>query len=56
MQSIVAAMSFSLRPRPIRTAFWTPVTPARDSPSRTSGVEAWRSSSGLCVGFAIPLG
>ena len=26
-----------------RTAFWTPVTPARVSDSRTSGVEAWRS-------------
>src|SRR4051794_30122998 len=45
VQSIVAAISFSWRPRPIRTAFWTPVTPARESPSRTSGGAACRSST-----------
>src|SRR3569833_3152496 len=44
VQSIVAAISFSRRPRPIRTAFWTPVTPARESPIRTVGGAAWRSS------------
>jgi hypothetical protein len=27
-----------------RTAFWTPVTPARVSERRTSGEAAWRSS------------
>ena len=51
VQSIVAAISFSRRPRPMRTAFCTPVTPARDSPMATSGTDACRSSS-----FAIPLG
>ena len=45
VQSIVARISFSRAPRPIRTAFWTPVTPARDRPSGTSGAEACRSSS-----------
>ena len=30
-----------------RTAFWTPVTPARVSESRTSGEEAWRSGVAL---------
>src|SRR3954468_9181562 len=45
VQSIVAAISFSCRPRPIRTAFCTPVTPARESPSRTSGGAACRSST-----------
>src|SRR5579864_4949033 len=44
VQSIVAAISFSRAPRPMRTAFWTPVTPARDRPSGTSGNEACRSS------------
>src|SRR5262249_21442700 len=28
----------------MRIAFWTPVTPARVSPSRISGDEAWRST------------
>ena len=45
VQSIVAAISFSRAPRPMRTAFCTPVTPARDRPSATSGDEACRSSS-----------
>ena len=36
-QSIVARISFSRAPRPIRTAFWTPVTPARESPIWISG-------------------
>ena len=49
VQSIVAEISFSPRPRPISTAFWTPVTPARERPIRTSGAAAWRSSSGVCV-------
>ena len=40
VQSIVAAISFSCAPRPMRTAFCTPVTPARDRPIGTSGAEA----------------
>src|SRR3954449_1076095 len=55
VQSIVAAISFSRAPRPIRTAFWTPVTPARDRPSATSGVEACRSSSSWREGSATPV-
>ena len=34
--------------RPIRTAFWTPVTPARDRPSAHLGGEACRSWSMAC--------
>src|SRR5438105_2954226 len=55
VQSIVAAISFSRAPRPMRTAFWTPVTPARDRPSATSGMEACRSSSSWRVGSATPV-
>src|SRR4051812_529375 len=55
VQSIVAAISFSRAPRPMRTAFWTPVTPARDRPSATSGVEACRSSSSWREGSATPV-
>ena len=40
---IVAAMSFSPRPRPMRTAFWTPVTPTEERPRATSGSAACRS-------------
>jgi hypothetical protein len=29
----------------MRTAFCTPVTPARESPMRTSGEAAWRSGA-----------
>src|SRR4051795_3947673 len=53
VQSIVAAISFSWRPRPIRTAFCTPVTPARESPMRTSGGAAWRSS--IWISCPIPM-
>jgi hypothetical protein len=35
-----AAISFSLSPYRIRIALRTPLTPARDSPIRTSGGEA----------------
>ena len=49
MQSIVAAISFSPRPRPMRTAFWTPVTPARERPIGTSGAAAWRSAGARVV-------
>src|SRR2546430_1034055 len=55
VQSIVAAISFSWAPRPIRTAFWTPVTPARERPIGTSGVEAWRSSSRRRVVSVTPI-
>ena len=41
--SISAATSASWPACCIRTAFSTPVTPTRDSPSRTSGAEACRS-------------
>ena len=37
VQSISAAISFSLPPWLMRIAFWTPLTPARESPSGTSG-------------------
>src|SRR5215218_4462431 len=40
-----AAISFSTSPYRMRIAFLTPVTPARERPSRTSGREAWRSCS-----------
>src|SRR3954454_5935716 len=53
VQSIVAAISFSWRPRPIRTAFCTPVTPARESPMRTSGGAGWRSS--IWISCPIPM-
>src|SRR5882724_715361 len=43
-QSISAEMSFSAPPQLSRIALATPWTPALDRPSRTSGVEAWRSS------------
>src|SRR6266536_2334513 len=43
-QSISAEMSFSAPPQLRRIALATPWTPALDRPSRTSGVEAWRSS------------
>src|SRR5213592_1293656 len=43
-QSISAEMSFSAPPQRRRIALATPWTPALDRPSRTSGVEAWRSS------------
>src|SRR5947199_13898 len=55
VQSIVAAISFSCAPRPMRTAFWTPVTPARERPIRTSGFEAWRSSSRRRVVSVTPI-
>src|SRR5712672_2008472 len=55
VQSIVAAISFSRAPRPMRTAFCTPVTPARDRPSGTSGMDACRSSSSWRVGSATPV-
>src|SRR4051812_40813477 len=55
VQSIVAAISFSRLPRPMRTAFWTPVTPARESPRATSGDAAWRSSSRWRVGLLTPV-
>src|ERR687897_671592 len=44
VQSIVAGISFSVGPQRSRIAFRTPVTPARESPSWTSGSEACRSS------------
>ena len=47
VQSIVAAMSFSSRPSPTRTAFWTPVTPTLERPSATSGAAAWRSGASV---------
>src|SRR3954454_2753675 len=53
VQSIVAAISFSWRARAIRTAFCTPVTPARESPMRTSGGAAWRSS--IWISCPIPM-
>src|SRR6267142_2459840 len=43
-QSISAEMSFSAPPQLRRIALATPWTPARDRPSLTSGVDAWRSS------------
>ena len=49
-QSISAETSASLPPCCMRTAFWTPVTPTRESPSRTSGTEAWRSG---CRGYSL---
>src|SRR6266540_1404297 len=42
-QSFSAEMSFSAPPQLSRIALATPWTPARDRPSLTSGVEAWRS-------------
>ena len=45
VQSIVAAITVSDSLPAMRTAFETPVTPARVSPSRTSGADAWRSSA-----------
>src|SRR2546428_1391752 len=44
VQSISAEISFSAPPQRSRIALATPWTPARDSPSRTSGREACRSS------------
>src|SRR5689334_7148864 len=55
VQSIVAAISFSRAPRPIRTAFCTPVTPARDSPIGTSGVDACRSAGRCRVVSVTPI-
>ena len=49
VHSISAAITVSRPSCRTRTAFWTPVTPARVSDSRTSGVEAWRS----CVTLEI---
>src|SRR5690349_1283615 len=43
-QSISAEISFSAPPQRSLIAFETPRTPARERPSRTSGVEACRSS------------
>ena len=40
VQSITAAMTVEAFPRRMRTAFWTPVTPARESASAISGAEA----------------
>src|SRR6266545_1128836 len=55
VQSIVAAISFSRAPRPMRTAFCTPVTPTRERPSATSGVEAWRSSRSWRADLLTPV-
>lgn len=44
MQSMSAAISFSVPAWLSRIALLTPVTPTRESPIRTSGAEAWRSS------------
>src|SRR5256714_8122898 len=44
VQSISAEISFSEPAWLSRIAFRTPVTPARERPSRTSGAEAWTSS------------
>src|SRR5919201_1701567 len=44
VQSISAEISFSPPPQRSRIAFATPCTPARDRPSRTSDVDACRSS------------
>src|SRR5436190_13011995 len=52
VQSITAEISFSAPPQRSRIALPTPCTPARDSPSRTSGVEACRSSR-RCRDFAM---
>ena len=38
----------------MRTAFSTPVTPTRESPSRTSGAEAWRSGERRALISAPP--
>ena len=47
VHSIWAAITVSRPSCRTRTAFWTPVTPARVSDSRTSGEEAWRSGVAL---------
>ena len=47
VQSITAAITVEALPRRMRTAFWTPETPARESASAISGDEAWRSSASL---------
>src|SRR5437763_10808357 len=44
VQSIRAEISFSVPACESRIAFFTPVTPTRESPIRTSGGDAWRSS------------
>ena len=49
VQSIRAANVFSRPSWRMRIAFWTPVTPARVSPSRISGDEAWRSTVELAA-------
>src|SRR4051812_31800920 len=56
VQSMVAAISFSLSPWRILIAFSTPVTPARERAIRTSGTEAWMSSTVRCRRSAIPSG
>src|SRR2546428_6494043 len=43
VQSISAEISFSAPSQRSRIAFATPCTPARERPSLTSGVDAWRS-------------
>ncbi len=53
MQSISAAISFSVPAWLRRIALLTPVTPTRDSPMRTWGVEAWRSSVRRLWGSAM---
>ena len=45
VHSISAAMVVSASPRRILIAFWTPVTPARDSASSTGGEDACMSST-----------
>ena len=47
VHSICAAITVWCPSWRTRTAFWTPVTPARVSESRTSGGEAWRSGVAL---------
>ena len=54
VQSISAAISFSLPPWLIRIAFWTPRTPARESPSGTSDGAACRSGVRSCRGSSTP--
>src|SRR5438128_12140601 len=49
VQSISAAISFSDSPQRRRIAFATPLTPARERPSCTSGAEACRSGVRSCV-------
>src|SRR5262249_10055057 len=56
VQSMRAEMSFSTPAWRSRIAFSTPVTPARDSPSWTSGAEACRSSSWWRVSVIVAVG